>query len=127
MNYKNLQKTDLDLTRWENYAPDAYEAIRLSEDDISEIARGTDWSEYRIQRIKNHLFYREHQLDDRVSRFDPDPDIADAWARLRRGEHNEEDLRLLDHEYFESRFEGIFHTDARTAHEATLRSGRKWK
>ncbi|MBD2128779.1 hypothetical protein NDI39_14680 [Microcoleus sp. ZQ-A2] len=127
MNYKNLQNTDLDFTRWEIYAPNAYEAIRLSEDDIREIARSTAWPEYRIQRIKNHLFYDEHQLYDGVRRFDPDPDIADAWARLQRGEHSEEDLRLLEHEYFESRYEGIFRTDYFTAHEATLDSGRKWK
>ncbi len=72
------------------------------------------------------MFYREHQLDDGVRHFDPDPDIADAWGRLRRGEHIDEDLRLLEHEYFESRFEGIFRTNYRTAHDAANRSGRTW-
>lgn len=115
-----------DFTRWEQYAPEAYDAIRQATDDVGQISRNTGLPEYRIQRIKNHLFYREHQLYERVSRFDPDPDIADAWDRLRQGEHNAEDLRLLEHEYFESRFEGIFHTDYRTAHEATIRSGRTW-
>ncbi|MBD1926934.1 hypothetical protein H6F74_11835 [Trichocoleus sp. FACHB-90] len=114
-----------DFTRWEEYAPQAYEAIRQA-DDVGEIARNTGVPEYRIRRIKNHLFYREHQLDDRARRFDPDPDIADAWERLCRGEYTAEDLALLEHEYFESRFEGIFRTDYRTAHEATVRSGRIW-
>jgi hypothetical protein len=60
------------------------------------------------------------------NRFSPDPDIADAWFRLQRGNFNPEDLRLLEHEYFESRFEGIFHTNYRTSHDATERSGRLW-
>jgi hypothetical protein len=114
-----------DFARWEEYAPNAYDAIRGA-NDVADIARHAGWSEARIDRIKNHLFIQEHRLEARIGRFDPDPDIADAWERLRRGEHNEEDLRLLEHEYFESRFEGIFRTDARTAHEATIRSGRTW-
>ncbi|MEA5617518.1 hypothetical protein VB711_06655 [Cronbergia sp. UHCC 0137] len=86
----------------------------------------TGWRESRVRRIKDHLFYCTHLLNDRVDRFDPDPDIADTWNRLKQGNFNIEDLRLLEHEYFESRFEGIFHTDYSTAHNATLRSGRVW-
>lgn len=113
--------------RFLEYAPEAYDAIRNA-DDVAEIARNTGWAEFRIQRIKAHWFYREHQLDYGLgfNRFDPDPDIADAWIRLQQGDFIPEDLRLLEHEYFESRFEGIFHTDYRTAHEATERSGRLW-
>lgn len=114
-----------EFTRWERYAPEAYDAIRRT-DDIADIARNTGLPQSRLQRIKDHLFYKEHQLDDGVRRFDPDPDIADAWERLQRGEHTAEDLRLLEHEYFESRFEGIFRTDYRTAHDATICSGRTW-
>lgn len=115
-----------DFIRWEEYAPEAYNKIRSSSDDIGEIAKNTGWLEFQIQRIKNHLFYRQHQLDDGVRCFDPDPDIADAWIRLSEGQYIMEDLRLLQHEYFESKFEGIFRTDYRTAHEAALRSGRQW-
>lgn len=73
-----------------------------------------------------HLFSRSHQLDDRVGRFDADPLIANAWQRLENGTHNANDIALLRHEIFESRFESIFKTDYRTAHDATLRSGRTW-
>jgi len=114
------------LQRWEQYAPEAYSAIRCNAYDVAEIARNTNLSEFRIKRIKDHLFYRQHQLDDRFDYFDPHPDIADAWMRLQQGNFNQEDLRLLEHEYFESRFEAIFHTNYRTAHEATERSGRVW-
>ena len=72
------------------------------------------------------MFNNTHQLDDGVRRFDSDPDIADAWDRMRTGDHTPEDLRLLEHEYFESRFEGIHGTDYRTAHDAANRSGRTW-
>jgi hypothetical protein len=114
-----------ELERWEEYAPGVYDAIRNA-DDVQEISQNTGWLEFRIQRIKDHLFYRQHQLYDGLRLFDPHPDIADAWIRLRQGQYNAEDLRLLEHEYFESRFEAIFHTDYRTAHEATERSGRIW-
>lgn len=113
------------LKRFLEYAPQAYAAIRNA-DDVANIARNTGWTEYRIQRVKDHVFYRQHQLDDRVDYFDPDPDIADAWIRLQQDNFIAEDLRLLEHEYFESRFERIFRTNYRIAHEATLRSGRVW-
>ncbi|MBD2504173.1 hypothetical protein [Anabaena azotica] len=114
------------MERWEQYAPEAYNTIRGTADDIVAIARTTGWAEFRIRRIKDHIFYRQHQLDDRFDCFDPDPDIADAWFRLQQGNYLPEDLRLLEHEYFESRFEVIFNTDYRTAHNATLNSGRLW-
>ena len=44
------------------------------------------------------------------------------WQQVANFLHK--DLQLLDHEYFESRFEGIFKTNYRTAHEAANRSGR---
>ncbi|HEY9300950.1 MAG TPA: hypothetical protein VIQ31_32205 [Phormidium sp.] len=114
------------LTRWEQYAPEAYDEIRSSSNDVEEIARNTGWLQFRIQRIKEHLFYRQHQLDDGVRCFDPDPDIADAWTRLYENQYNHEDIRLLEHEYFEARFEGIFRTNYPRAHKATLDSGRSW-
>lgn len=85
------------FARWEEYAPHAYEVIRDA-DDVADIARNSAWPAARIHRIKAHLFYGEHRLADGVRRFAPDPDIADAWARLTRGEHCQEDMDLLAHE-----------------------------
>ncbi len=119
--------TGLDsYTRYIEYAEAAYIAIRNSSDDVAAIARNTGWQQYRIQRVKNHLFNNRHQLDDAFRQFDADPDIADAWARLQRDNFVPEDIRLLEHEYFESRFESIFQTNYRDAHDATIRSGRTW-
>ena len=101
-----------------------YEVIRRTHDDVAAIARHTGMRESWITRIKAHLFYRTHSLDDGFRRFDADPLIVNAWQRLREGTHTLKDVQLLKHELFESRFEGIFRTNYRTAHEATNRSGR---
>ena len=50
------------LKRFLEYAPEAYDAIRDT-DDVAGIARNTGWAEFRIRRIKKHLFYDQHQLD----------------------------------------------------------------
>jgi hypothetical protein len=39
-----------------------------------------------------------------MSRFDPSPDIAEEWLRLRAGRHRPEDLVLIEHELAESRY-----------------------
>ncbi|WP_246605528.1 hypothetical protein [Sphaerospermopsis torques-reginae] len=118
-------KLDEYINRWEIYAPQSYEKIRKS-DDVLTIAKNTGFSKKKIQRIKEHIFFQKHQLDDSMRTFDTDPDIADAWFRLQKGDYKNEDIKLLEHEYFESRFEAIFKTDYRTAHNATIKSGRTW-
>lgn len=105
-------------------AAHAYEVIRQTHDDVVAIARHTGMHESWIARIKEHLFCRTHRLDDGVRRFDADPLIVNAWQRLREGTHTPNDVQLLEHEIFEAKFEGIFKTDYRMAHEATNRSGR---
>jgi uncharacterized protein RhaS with RHS repeats len=114
-----------ELPFWDIKGADrAYEVIRQSSDDVAAISKNTGISESRIARIKDHIFNNKHQLDDGVRRFDADPDIANAWGRLKSGSHTEKDLQLLEHELFESKFEGIFKTNYRTAHDAANRSGR---
>ena len=79
------------------------------------------------KRIKNHLFNNKHILSDgSVNTFHPDIEVADAWRRLRTGNFHQQDLNLLYHEYFESKFERIFKTDYITAHNAAWDKGRKW-
>lgn len=118
-------KLDEYINRWEVYALQSYHKIRET-DDIMLIAKNTGFSPNKIKIIKEHIFFKQHQLDDSIRLFDPDPDLADAWFRLQKGDYKTEDIRLLEHEYFESRFEGIFKTDYRTAHNATIKSGRTW-
>ena len=101
-----------------------YENIRIDTTDISKIAQNTGMPEWKISRIKDHVFSNEHILDAGVKRFDADPEIADAWYRLTNGTYNQNDIDLLNHEYFESKFESFYKTDYRTAHNKTEESGR---
>jgi hypothetical protein len=103
-----------------------YDLIRANTGDVSKIAENIGWSEARVARIKEHVFFKNHQLDSGASRFDADPDMFNAWNRLEQGDFVRADIDLLRHEIFESKFEGIFKTNYRTAHEATIRSGRTW-
>ena len=79
--------------------------------------------EWKIKRIKDHVFNNDHFLEDGFRKFDSNVDMADAWKRLTEGKYNQKDLNLLNHEYFESRFESFFKTDYRTAHDKTVESG----
>ena len=103
-----------------------YENIRIDTTDISKIAQNTGMPEWKISRIEDHVFSNEHILDAGVKRFDADPEIADAWYRLTNGTYNQNDIDLLNHEYFESKFESFYKTDYRTAHNKTEESGRIW-
>jgi hypothetical protein len=118
-----------DWSKTEKLASEYYEMIRSmkSDDDVISISKNTGIPEYRIQRIKKHVFFNEHVLADGIKkRFDPDIEIVDAWNRLRQGTFVKQDLDLLEHEYFESKFEGIFKTDYAVAHNAAEDSFRVW-
>ena len=103
-----------------------YENIRINNTDIARISQNTGMPEWKISRIKEHVFSNEHILDSGLRRFDADPEIADAWYRLTNGTFTQNDIDLLNHEYFESKFESFFRTDYRTAHSKTEESGRIW-
>lgn len=113
------------LAGWDA-AEGTYDAIRTSSTDIMSIAQNIGMPEWRIARVKDHLFFKERQLDVGLKRFDADPDIVNAWSRLNAGDHVGSDVSLLRHEIFESKFEGIFKTNYRAAHDAAIRSGRPW-
>ena len=83
--------------------------------------------EYKIAKIKNHVFIDEsHLLDKGIGRVDPDAEIASAWDRLLKGDFIPNDIKLLEHEYFESKIEHIFKLAYRAAHKRTEDSGRVW-
>lgn len=113
--------------RQEAEASKMYDSIRASTSDVQGISKNTGIAESRIQRIKDHVFNNEHIKSSGNGRFDPDYEIAQAWTRLQQGTYNTKDIDLLNHELFESRFEGIFKTNYETAHDAAVRSGRPWE
>ncbi|MDY8048547.1 WXG100 family type VII secretion target [Paenibacillus polymyxa] len=113
--------------REEAIAEELYEKFRnLGNQDVEAISKNTGFSENRIQRIKDHVFNDTHIKDHGIGRFDPDFELSQAWERLMDGKYVDSDVQLLHHELFESRFEGIFHTNYRTAHDKTIESGRPW-
>lgn len=113
----------MDIDSWDR-AEDYYERVRECSHDVEVISANTPYSEQQVDRVKNHLFFNTHQLDDGVARFDADPLIANAWSRLQLGNFGPRDLQLIEHELFEARYESLYRTDYRTAHEAANRSGR---
>lgn len=100
------------------WADDAYERFRGDDSDIHHMARvladhpredGSHFSAEDIQQIKNHLFREEHPIRDYDGeivhrRYDADPDIAEAWIRVRSGRPDPADLVLLEHELAESNY-----------------------
>ncbi|PNQ87697.1 WXG100 family type VII secretion target [Paenibacillus polymyxa] len=113
--------------REEAIAEELYEKFRnLGNQDVEAISKNTGFSQNRIQIIKDHVFNDIHIKDHGIGRFDPDFELSQAWERLIDGKYVDSDVQLLHHELFESRFEGIFHTNYRTAHDKTVESGRPW-
>jgi len=108
---------------WEDYekAEIVYNMIRRSKTDISLIAENTGMKRFHIKKIKDHLFYMTHQLDDAIRRFDADPEIANAWKRLESGDYTANDITLLKHELVESKYMGMFKKGYREAHQVAER------
>lgn len=107
-------------------ADEAYNAIRMSNDDVVAISRNTGIKKENIQKVKEHLFLNEHLLDRYVEYgipaemkvFDSDIAIANAWKRLEFGAHTQYDLQLLKHEAAEAWFmkkHGPSYTNAHNA------------
>lgn len=84
-----------------------YGLVRSMKTDCKRIAANTGFREGDIQRIKNHVFYEEHELDDGLRRFDADYEMSQSWQRLIDGREIENrDIILLQHEFIESIFMG---------------------
>lgn len=111
----------------EAIAEEMYDKFRdLGTKDVEEIAKNTGFPLSRVQRIKDHVFNNTHIKDHGIGKFDPDYELAQAWERLMNGKYVDSDIQLLHHEIFESKFEGIFKTNYRTAHDKAIESGRTW-
>lgn len=87
------------------HAEQYYESVRHMTTDVSKIAKNTGYSEEFIKTIKNFIFIDEHDLGDgRISRFEPNFEMAQTWQRLIDGRNiQSHDLTLLKHEEMERR------------------------
>ena len=88
----------------EQHAFRYYGLVRSMKTDCKRIAANTGFREQDIQRVKNHIFYKEHELyDGEVSRFYPSYHMAQSWQRLIDGRDIQtRDIILLNHEFLES-------------------------
>jgi hypothetical protein len=89
----------------------AYDAIRNNAGDTARIADNTGIPQNIMDRIKDHLFFREHDLPtgpNQTARgnFSPDPEIADLWRKAEAGTLSPDEAsrfnRIMAHEYVES-------------------------
>lgn len=113
----------------ERVATEKYEAIRQCSNDINKIAQNTGMPVHKIARIKQHVFLDDTHIleyEGRIGRFAPSKPMADVWERLENGTFTPNDIKLLEHEYFESKFEKLFKTTGGEAHQRTEASGRRW-
>ncbi|QNG36332.1 hypothetical protein F1C76_06790 [Geodermatophilaceae bacterium NBWT11] len=82
-----------------------------------------------VRRALQHVVVDEHLLTDpdtgrptRRARFDPDPDVAEAFTRVVRGTHTAVDVALVEHQVAESGHRaGNPEATHREAHEAANR------
>lgn len=112
---------------WDGGSERIYNSIGANNEDVLKISQNTGLPESQIQRIKNHVFFKDHELNNgSTGRYDADPDIANAWNRLEQGDYTQIDIDLLNHEIRESLVEGIFKVPAQKAHEATVNKGFDW-
>ena len=92
---------DPEYTRQEQHAILYYEEIRKRKSDIAKIAKNTKMSIDKIEAIKQHVFFTEHEIDGEKVRFTESYKISEAWRRLQTADFLPEDLLLLQHEYLE--------------------------
>ena len=86
----------------ERHAERYYGLVRSMTNDVARIAENTGYSEETIQRIKDFIFFEEHDLGDGTPRrFDPSFAMAQSWQRLINGTPEPHDLTMLRHEVLE--------------------------
>ena len=114
-----------DERRRNAHAKRFYEEVRKRKTDVAVIARNTGWDRDIIQKIKNHIFYAEHDLGyDVPVHFDPDYNMAVSWQRLSEGtDIQEEDYILLGHEYLELT---LMETEGLKYDEAHIKASRQF-
>lgn len=113
--------TDRNFMYYENFEKQArsfYDArVKGGDSDVKSIAENTGFDYENVLAIKKHLMEEEHLFKDgTIRKFDPSIDIALAWQRLMKGEQQEIEILLLNHELRELRYIQKTGCDYETAH-----------
>ena len=80
-----------------------YASVRRMKTDTVNIAKNTGWEKEKIDKIKEHVFIKKHDLGGpKLELFYPDYEMSQSWQRLIEGENiKEQDYVLLNHELME--------------------------
>jgi len=117
LNYRRVSPKD-DFYAATTWVDQQYAKIRECLNDVNQIAKNTNFTKQSIQKIKDHLFYKKHILNDgRIDFFDADVEIASAWDRLIKGDFIKNDIQLLKHEVLESYLENKLNLNSSQAHD----------
>lgn len=115
--------TNVNGSAAEKHAERYYGLVRSMTTDVARIAENTGYSEDAIQRIKNFIFYDEHDLGDpEPRRFDPSFAMAQSWQRLINGNPEPHDLIMLQHEILEKELMD----DGMTQYAAHIEASKKY-
>lgn len=90
----------------ERHAQEFYESVRNrnKQHEIVKVSNNSGLSQSDVEKIYNHIFINEYDLENGRKRFDPNYDMAESWRRLSEiGGKNIQphDLVMLNHELME--------------------------
>lgn len=90
----------------DRHAQKFYESVRNrnKQHEIVKVSNNSGLSQSDVEKIYNHIFINEYDLEDGRKRFDPSYDMAESWRRLSEiGGKNIQphDLVMLNHELME--------------------------
>ena len=90
----------------DRHAQEFYESVRNrnKQHEIVKVSNNSGLSQSDVEKIYNHIFINEYDLEDGWKRFDPSYDMAESWRRLSEiGGKNiqHHDRVMLDHELME--------------------------
>lgn len=90
----------------DRHAKEYYESVRNrnKQHEIVKVSNNSGLSRSDVEKIFNHIFINEYDLEDGRKRFDPSYDMAESWRRLSEvGGKNIQphDLVMLHHELME--------------------------
>ena len=90
----------------DRHAQEFYESVRNrnKQHEIVKVSNNSGLSQVDVEKIYNHIFINEYDLEDGRKRFDPSYDMAESWRRLSEiGGKNIQphDLVMLNHELME--------------------------
>lgn len=90
----------------DRHAQEFYESVRNrnKQHEIVKVSKNSRLPQSDVEKIYNHIFINEYDLEDGRKRFDPSYDMAESWRRLSEiGGKNIQphDLVMLDHELME--------------------------